>query len=65
MTARTRLVWAPHFTNASIDVDTVLGLANLSHSKLKYATFSLFVCNLLASDSESTLGLNGGLLDLH
>ena len=55
----------PHFTHASIDVNTVLGLANLRHCKLKDTTLSLLVCNLLASYGESTLGLDSRLLDLH
>lgn len=54
-----------HFTNAPIDVDTVLSLANLSRCKLEDTTLSFFVCNLLASYGESTLGLNGRLLYLH
>ena len=42
----------------------MLNLANLTHSELKNTSFSLFICNLLASYAEGTLGLNGGLLDL-
>ena len=53
-----------HFTNALVDVHTVLYLADLTDCELEYTPFSLFICNLLASYAEGTLGLNGGLLYL-
>jgi hypothetical protein len=54
-----------HFSNASIDVHAVLGLADLTYCKLENATLSLFICDLLPGYSERTLGLNGCLLDLN
>jgi hypothetical protein len=42
----------------------VLNLANLTHGELENTSFSLFICNLLASNAEGTLGVNSGLLDL-
>ncbi len=54
-----------HFTNAPIDVHTVLSLGNLSHCQLMNATLSLFVGDLLPGHGEGPLGLNGCLLDLN
>jgi hypothetical protein len=53
-----------HFTDALVYIRTVLNLANLTDSELENASFSLFICDLLSSNAEGTLGLNSGLLDL-
>ena len=42
----------------------MFNLANLTDGELENTSFSLFICNLLSSYAEGTLGLNGGLLDL-
>ena len=42
----------------------MFNLADLTDGELENTSFSLFICNLLSSYAEGTLGLNGGLLDL-
>jgi hypothetical protein len=53
-----------HFTDALVYIRTVLNLANLTDGELENTSFSLFICDLLSSNAEGSLGLNGGLLDL-